>query len=319
MKKRIAVYAGTFDPVTNGHLDIINRASHLYDYLYVTIFVNPAKRRAAKYAARQKEQLLLVQVDIQMGVGHFNTGLIEFDFNILVHGKQGGPVIIGSRPDLQHILDGAVTVILHSGEGRLLFQDRGNGGASLPQRFQYAVDGSVVGGGNGNIDTPGTGGGVINDLGSGDSAVGNGHQLVVSGSQLGVSQADLLDHTRLAGYFHKVTGVEGMGGQQHKASEHIGQSVLQRQGNGQGSNGCQGDDAGDIDAQLGSNDQRQQRIQQDLCGRGDQLMDSLFQLGLFQCFCHQLHGETDTQDAYQQQDQRRQDLGQGQIRKNFCH
>lgn len=44
MKKNIAVYAGTFDPVTNGHIDIIERASRLYDHLYVTIFTNPDKK-----------------------------------------------------------------------------------------------------------------------------------------------------------------------------------------------------------------------------------------------------------------------------------
>ena len=44
MKKNIAVYAGTFDPVTCGHIDIIERASRLYDHLYVTIFTNPNKQ-----------------------------------------------------------------------------------------------------------------------------------------------------------------------------------------------------------------------------------------------------------------------------------
>ena len=43
MKKNIAIYAGTFDPVTNGHSDIIERASRMYDHLYVTIFTNPDK------------------------------------------------------------------------------------------------------------------------------------------------------------------------------------------------------------------------------------------------------------------------------------
>ena len=43
MKKNIAVYAGTFDPVTNGHLDIIERASRMFDTLYVTICINPNK------------------------------------------------------------------------------------------------------------------------------------------------------------------------------------------------------------------------------------------------------------------------------------
>ena len=38
MGKKIAVYAGTFDPVTNGHIDIISRASKMFDVLYVSDF-----------------------------------------------------------------------------------------------------------------------------------------------------------------------------------------------------------------------------------------------------------------------------------------
>lgn len=38
-----AVYPGSFDPVTNGHLDIITRASRLVDELIVAVIVNPAK------------------------------------------------------------------------------------------------------------------------------------------------------------------------------------------------------------------------------------------------------------------------------------
>lgn len=44
MKEKIAVYTGTFDPVTNGHLDIIERASRVFDKLYVTICKNPNKK-----------------------------------------------------------------------------------------------------------------------------------------------------------------------------------------------------------------------------------------------------------------------------------
>ena len=40
---RIAVYPGSFDPVTLGHLDIIERASRQYDKLLVVIMVNDAK------------------------------------------------------------------------------------------------------------------------------------------------------------------------------------------------------------------------------------------------------------------------------------
>jgi pantetheine-phosphate adenylyltransferase len=41
----IAVYAGTFDPITNGHLDIAIRASRLFDKLIIGIYDNTAGKR----------------------------------------------------------------------------------------------------------------------------------------------------------------------------------------------------------------------------------------------------------------------------------
>jgi pantetheine-phosphate adenylyltransferase len=43
MKIRKAVYAGSFDPVTNGYLDIIKRASKIFDEVIVAIGMNPGK------------------------------------------------------------------------------------------------------------------------------------------------------------------------------------------------------------------------------------------------------------------------------------
>jgi pantetheine-phosphate adenylyltransferase len=40
---RRAVCPGSFDPVTNGHLDIISRASRLYDEIVIAVLVNPSK------------------------------------------------------------------------------------------------------------------------------------------------------------------------------------------------------------------------------------------------------------------------------------
>ncbi|GGH01259.1 MAG TPA: pantetheine-phosphate adenylyltransferase [Oceanicaulis sp.] len=44
MKERVALYPGTFDPLTNGHIDIVRRAVKLYDKLVIGIARNEDKR-----------------------------------------------------------------------------------------------------------------------------------------------------------------------------------------------------------------------------------------------------------------------------------
>jgi pantetheine-phosphate adenylyltransferase len=43
MPKRVGLYPGTFDPVTNGHLDIVARAARVVDHLIVAVAVNAGK------------------------------------------------------------------------------------------------------------------------------------------------------------------------------------------------------------------------------------------------------------------------------------
>jgi pantetheine-phosphate adenylyltransferase len=40
---RIAVYPGSFDPITNGHLDVVQRAAHVFDRVVVAVLENPRK------------------------------------------------------------------------------------------------------------------------------------------------------------------------------------------------------------------------------------------------------------------------------------
>lgn len=63
MMERICVYAGSFDPVTVGHEDIIRRAAKLCDKLLVTVMYNPAKTGCFTVAQRL-EMLERVTADI---------------------------------------------------------------------------------------------------------------------------------------------------------------------------------------------------------------------------------------------------------------
>src|SRR6266487_7081086 len=54
-KRRIAVYPGTFDPPTNGHLDIARRAAHLFDTLIIAVYAYPAKNLL--FSADERVQL----------------------------------------------------------------------------------------------------------------------------------------------------------------------------------------------------------------------------------------------------------------------
>ena len=54
MKRTRAIYPGTFDPVTNGHLDIIERSCRLFGHVVVAILVNPQKDPLFSVAERQE-------------------------------------------------------------------------------------------------------------------------------------------------------------------------------------------------------------------------------------------------------------------------
>jgi len=54
--KRKAVYPGTFDPVTNGHLDVIKRALQLFDTVYIAITQNTSK--SALFSPEERKALL---------------------------------------------------------------------------------------------------------------------------------------------------------------------------------------------------------------------------------------------------------------------
>jgi pantetheine-phosphate adenylyltransferase len=57
LNSSIAIYPGTFDPITNGHLDLINRGLYLFDKVIVTIAINPGKEPL--FSMEERRQMIL--------------------------------------------------------------------------------------------------------------------------------------------------------------------------------------------------------------------------------------------------------------------
>ena len=87
---KIAVYPGSFDPITNGHLDIIKRGAKVFDKIIVAVLVNVDK----KYLFENDERVELIKKvtrDIEnVEVRSFNGLLVnflkEYNTNIILKG-----------------------------------------------------------------------------------------------------------------------------------------------------------------------------------------------------------------------------------------
>jgi pantetheine-phosphate adenylyltransferase len=91
-KKRIAIYPGTFDPVTFGHIDIMRRALKLFDQVIVAVALNPNKNPLFSLENR-------VQFIKEATNNLKNLEIISFD-NLLIHlahSKKASVVIKGLR------------------------------------------------------------------------------------------------------------------------------------------------------------------------------------------------------------------------------
>lgn len=82
-KERIALYPGTFDPITNGHIDIITRAAKLVDKLIVGVAINvgkgpifPLEERAE--LVRNETDIIAAKTGTVIEVKMYETLLISF-------------------------------------------------------------------------------------------------------------------------------------------------------------------------------------------------------------------------------------------------
>src|SRR6476659_6486435 len=85
---KIAVYPGTFDPITFGHLDIIRRGAHLVDKLVIGVTTNPSKEPMFSVS----ERLAMVRREIADIPG--NIEVVEFDSLLMKFAESQGAAMI---------------------------------------------------------------------------------------------------------------------------------------------------------------------------------------------------------------------------------
>ena len=90
--EKVALYPGSFDPITKGHIDIIRRSSSLFDKLIIGIFKNSTKSKAW-FSDEEKVEMIeeiLKKENINAEIKIFNGLLVDFmckeKVNILVRG-----------------------------------------------------------------------------------------------------------------------------------------------------------------------------------------------------------------------------------------
>ena len=76
--ERVAVYPGSFDPITNGHVDIIERGARLFDRIIVAVLVNPDKRPMFSVDERVETAREVFGGEPKVEVDAFDGLLIDF-------------------------------------------------------------------------------------------------------------------------------------------------------------------------------------------------------------------------------------------------
>ena len=75
---RLAIYPGTFDPITNGHLDIVQRASHIFDKIVICIAENVLKTPLFTIEERSELAISSVAGEDHISVETFGGLLAEY-------------------------------------------------------------------------------------------------------------------------------------------------------------------------------------------------------------------------------------------------
>ncbi len=94
---RVAVYPGSFDPITNGHLDVIKRARVVFDRLVVAVLVNT--RKSPVLDAAERAAMIREALDEELGAGAGSIEVITFEGLTvdLARAHRAGSIVRGLR------------------------------------------------------------------------------------------------------------------------------------------------------------------------------------------------------------------------------
>ena len=127
---RIGIYPGSFDPITNGHMDILKRAAALFDKVILLLAVNPSKKSTFSVEERLKmmkeavKDMPNVEVDFtsgftvnyakKVGSSHIIRGLravtdFEYEFQLAAANKFVDPDV-----DMVFLMAGQTTSFISS-------------------------------------------------------------------------------------------------------------------------------------------------------------------------------------------------------------
>jgi len=87
---KVAIYPGSFDPITNGHIDLIERGLKIFDEITVAIAINPIK--SGLFSFEERIELIRESLDNHPGVkiDHFSGLLVDYvrtqNTNIVLRG-----------------------------------------------------------------------------------------------------------------------------------------------------------------------------------------------------------------------------------------
>ncbi len=98
MKERVAIYAGSFDPLTNGHLDVLKASLAVADTVYAAIGVHPGKKPL--FSFEERVRLIEKAANEEFGGDGGRIRVVAFDGLVIdAARKQGASIMIRGLRD----------------------------------------------------------------------------------------------------------------------------------------------------------------------------------------------------------------------------